>query len=147
MAYHYTLSGLDWVWLENGVSRVETPYGKGVTIEDQDGLHEAIIRTLITLPLPIRGQELRFIRDYLDMSQKELAAMLGVSRETIARREAERDRSVTATMTMAIRSYLALRLDDPVLTRQVEALVRRAEDARLQQLHFTDHDGGWAVAA
>ena len=39
MVYHYTESGLNNVFLENGVSIHEAVYGKGVSIMDTDGLH------------------------------------------------------------------------------------------------------------
>jgi hypothetical protein len=35
--YHYTESGLDNVWLANGYTVIETPYGKGVSVRDADG--------------------------------------------------------------------------------------------------------------
>jgi len=40
--YHYTLCGLDNVWLENGYQVRETSYGQGISVHDVEGLHEVI---------------------------------------------------------------------------------------------------------
>ncbi|TRN63619.1 transcriptional regulator, partial [Pseudomonas syringae] len=37
--YKYKGSGLDGIFLKNGYTILETPYGEGVKIEDIDGLH------------------------------------------------------------------------------------------------------------
>lgn len=42
--YHYTESGLLNVWLVNGYQEHETPYGRGLSIEEADELHRAICR-------------------------------------------------------------------------------------------------------
>jgi DNA-binding transcriptional regulator YiaG len=59
----------DWVFLANGCTIHETPYGRGIAIQDADGLHALVLREIITSPHPLRGQELRFIRSMLDLSQ------------------------------------------------------------------------------
>ncbi|MFT3777134.1 MAG: transcriptional regulator [Ottowia sp.] len=71
--YHYTESGLDNVWLENGYTIHRTPYGKGVSIEDTDGLHLVIAQSIIKKPGRITGKELRFLRTLLGLSQQSLA--------------------------------------------------------------------------
>ena len=45
--YHYTECGLNKVWLLSGYQSHDTPYGKGVSIQNADGLHEAIARWLV----------------------------------------------------------------------------------------------------
>ena len=80
--YHYTESGLQNVWLENGFAIHETPYGKGVSIHDVTGLHRVIGCALARLPR-ITGPQVRFLRKELGLSQKELAALLGTSEQNV----------------------------------------------------------------
>ena len=70
--YHYTQCGLDNVWLTNGYEITETPYGKSLSIDDVEGLHTAITQALIDIARPLTGDELRFLRIHLDLSQKAL---------------------------------------------------------------------------
>ena len=85
--HHYTGCGLNNVFLANGYKEVETPYGKGVSIVDLEGLHDTIAKVLVEKPSPLTGEELRFLRNELDLSQKSLAQTCGVSEQSIARWE------------------------------------------------------------
>ena len=44
--FHYTMSGLEDVWLLNGFAIEHTCYSEGVRIEDADGLHRALARSM-----------------------------------------------------------------------------------------------------
>jgi DNA-binding transcriptional regulator YiaG len=88
--HHYTNCGLDYVWLVNGFEYVETPQGRGVRIHDLDGLLKAIADRVISSPARLRGQEVRFLRSMLDLSQDGFARVLGQTRPSVARREASR---------------------------------------------------------
>src|ERR1700730_4901525 len=44
--YQYTQCGLDDVYILNGYKRRQTPYGSGITVENVEGLHEAIAQHL-----------------------------------------------------------------------------------------------------
>lgn len=85
--YHYTESGLNNVWLLSGFAIQNTPYGKGVSIENMEGLHRAIATLLVRDKPRWSGGEFRFIRKELDMSQKSLADIFGKDVQTIARWE------------------------------------------------------------
>lgn len=94
MAYHYIESGLDNVWLENGYTVHETAYGNGVSIQDTEGLHRVIGHWLVSLPKPLNGAEVRFLRLEMDTTQKHLAAFLGVEEQAVRRWEKARDKPV-----------------------------------------------------
>jgi len=85
--YHYKESGLDTVYLLNGYEIVDTSGGKGVNIQDVEGLHDAIGRTIIEITKKLSGQEFRFLRTELLMSQAVLAKLLHVKELTVARWE------------------------------------------------------------
>jgi DNA-binding transcriptional regulator YiaG len=92
--YHYEASGLPYVFLKNGFERVETPYGKGVTIHDLPGLHKAIAQILIGSTHPLLGCEFRFLRTELGLSQAELGELLGRDVQSVARWEKGRNQRV-----------------------------------------------------
>jgi putative transcriptional regulator len=85
--YQYTECGLDNVYLVNGFEPVETPRGKGVHIENMQGLHRAIGRFLLEERKHLSGKELRFLRHELNMTQEDLCLLVGVDVQTIARWE------------------------------------------------------------
>lgn len=87
MTYHYTMCGLDYVYLDNGYRKEETEYGSGVAILHADTLDTVIAMLIIRYPARLRGQEVRFLRAITQISQTELANQLGVKRITVARWE------------------------------------------------------------
>lgn len=82
--YHYTESGLRNVWLVNGYKRHKTAYGPGRSIEDAHGLHRTIALWIIANRKRLSGSELRFLRKELDLSQAQLARMLGCEEQTVS---------------------------------------------------------------
>jgi putative transcriptional regulator len=85
--YHYTESGLDTVFLENGYEYKNTPGGKTVTIQDIEGLHRCIGLTLVAKRQRLTGKEFRYLRTELLLSQANLAKVLDVTELTIGRWE------------------------------------------------------------
>ena len=94
--YHYEGSGLPYVYLKNGYELVESPYGQGVTIHDIDGLHDALGNAIVSSPVQLTGQEFRFLRVELNLSQAGLAAALGCNEQSVARWEKSKSRQVNA---------------------------------------------------
>lgn len=85
--YHYRESGLPNVYLSSGYREVKTPYGPSVVIKDVDGLHYAIAAMLVNERPHLTGPEVRFIRRYLEKTQAELGAVLGVEEQSVRRWE------------------------------------------------------------
>ncbi|MGB0682077.1 MAG: helix-turn-helix domain-containing protein [Magnetovibrionaceae bacterium] len=110
MSYHYTLCGLDNIYLTNGVDEHQTEYGDGVSIQNADDLDTAIALAVISLPYRLQGQDLRFLRSLLDLSQKELADRLGTQRVTIARWEGKPYTPITGSADRLLRFYCSERL-------------------------------------
>ena len=113
-SYHYTGCGLDYVYLANGFRRQKTPYGSGVSITDADGLHKAIARHIVSSPPRLRGQEIRFLRSMLDVSQAGLGDILGVSRATVARWEGNAETPIPSGTDRALRLFYAAENSRPV---------------------------------
>lgn len=84
--YHYKECGLDNIYLRNGFEVRPTNRGKMIHIHNLEGLHRAIGEILLEKK-HINGKELRFLRTELNMTQANLAGMMGADVQTVARWE------------------------------------------------------------
>ena len=121
--YPYKESGLDNVYLENGYHIHKTPYGEGVAIEDTDGLHRVIGRWLVSLPKPLNGAELRFLRIEMDTTQRHLAEIIGATEQTLRLWEKHRTKSIPGPADRLIRTLYSEYLGgDGSVRRSLERL-------------------------
>ena len=104
MAYPYTEIGLDYIYLEDGYTIHKTPYGEGISIANTEGLHRAIGKWLISLPKPLTGAELRFLRVEMDITQRNLAAILGTSEQTLSLWERNRKKAMPGSPDRLLRA-------------------------------------------
>jgi len=80
---HYTLCGLDNVYLLNGFD-IEDMDGEVFTaVRNVEGLHRMIALRLAVLRRPMSGQEIRFLRKDLGFTQEELAKLFRVTRKRV----------------------------------------------------------------
>jgi putative transcriptional regulator len=141
--YRYTASGLDWVYLANGFHVENTAYGRGIVIENVDDLHDAIARTIIGSPRAIRGQEVRFLRAALDLSQSHLARMLGVKPLAVKRWEAARSKGLPGTADRALRLLYAGKMGDRRLVQRVIELLSELDEIENTPQVFSETAQGW----
>jgi putative transcriptional regulator len=146
--YHYTESGLDNVYLVNGFERVETPYGKGLSIHDVEGLHRTIGLQLAGQSAQLTGREIRFLRHELDLSQKLLSGLLGVDEQSVARWEKGTNKIPTPAQRLPGAYYKSKICEtDPDLAATLERLSQLdAEIHRLMTLARSSEDE-WIVCA
>lgn len=83
-AYHYTECGLPNVYLVNG--------RPSLLIEDIDGLHSAIGKLLVQKTRALAGEDIRFLRTQMNLSQTTLGEQLCVSLRTVYRWEKNQSR-------------------------------------------------------
>lgn len=142
--YHYTESGLQNVWLNNGYKVKKTTSGKAVAIVDADGLHQAIGRA-IACKAYMTGAELRFLRKELDLSQSRFGKLVGASEESVSLWE--RRGRVPKSASRLIQAVYLETIDGNV--RLKELIERLAEMDRTHQdkLIFEDTTMGWREAA
>lgn len=86
--YHFKAAGLPGIYLLNGVEFENDPdYGELISIANERGLRRAIGLYIIEKPEPMTGAEFRFLRKQMELTQAELAPLMGVSDQTIANYE------------------------------------------------------------
>lgn len=147
--YHYTSCGLDYVYLRNGYVERQTRHGTGVAIHDAGALHEAIARAVITRPERLRGQEVRFLRSLLKLSQDGLARILRTQRASVARWEGRPNHQVPGTADSALRLFYALRADHHGLAEQICDVLAEIDDLEHQiavmghQIRLRETGNGW----
>lgn len=146
--YHYEECGLPNIHLKNGYKIEEhTEYGETVSIDNLKGLHDAIGLDIVNNRHPLMtGEEFRFLRIELDLSQKALGGLLGdVTDQTIANYEKN------APQAMADR-FLRVLYKEKVCgnTKIMENLERLNElDREIteyeKELEFEEIEDGWMV--
>lgn len=121
--YRYLGCGLPNVFLRNGYELVKTPYGKGVTIHDLDGLHAALGGAIVCSPEPLIGHEFRFLRTELALSQAGLAELFGCNEQSVARWEKGKSKQVNAPAERLLRLlYKEAKLGDKKLAPLLKTL-------------------------
>lgn len=148
--YHYTACGLDYVYLQNGYKVHETKHGKGVSISNAQGLHEAIARMIIGHMPRLRGQEVRFLRAQLKLSQDGLARILRTRRGSVARWEGMPDHAIPGTADAALRMFYALKADKHTLAERMVDLLTELDElehqiAMKEAMNFRETAGEWAT--
>lgn len=144
MAYHYTESGLRNVYLENGYTFHETPYGKAVSIMDVEGLHRAI-GISIAKKARLTGSELRFLRKELGLSQRGLAELIGSSEQSVSLWE-RRGRMPKLADRIVRLLYLETAEGNLKVKSALEELVQLDEHPS-DRLAFQAETEGWKEAA
>ena len=104
--YHYRECGLDDVYLANGFKRFKSARGTSIAIENIDQLHAAIGTHLCDQPRELSGNEVRFLRRELMLSQAALAHLVGVKEQTVHRWEADKNSMPRSTEALLRRLYM-----------------------------------------
>lgn len=143
--YHYTECGLDNIYLVNGFESMDTPYGKAVRVEDREGLHRAIGLMLVEEKPELNGKEFRFLRHEMNLTQKDLAAVLDVNVQSVARWEKGHSR-----IDGPAKNILRLLYQEFIggNNKIIEPLKKLAEldeaiNGDQDELTFEDTDAGW----
>lgn len=143
--YHYTESGLDYVYLANGFDIRETERGAMVSFVDLDGLHRAIGHFIVTERHRLSGAEMRFLRLELGLSQAALARLLGATERTVARWETGRNKPPLAAEG-ALRLLYQEHTEDRVQVAESFRRMGESEERDDRRLELTE-DHGWDRAA
>lgn len=139
--HHYTECGLDNVWLQNGYTEADTPYGKAVSVAKADQLCEVIADQLAKKPSRLTGKELRFLRVQMGLSQAAMAKAQGVTEQNVSLWE-RRGKVPKANDHLARLCYLAHRAGDEPL-RKVFDRIMAVERLIHQRIVATAGRNGW----
>jgi DNA-binding transcriptional regulator YiaG len=149
--HHFKNCGLDYVWLRNGFEYRDTPNGRAVRIHDLNGLHEAIAKWVVTNPMRFRGQEVRYLRSMLGLSQDGLSKALGRKRASVARWEADRMKAIPQSADHSLRMFYVLKATGHEVACKLVELLSELDELQhgvqeQKEARFAD-DVGWKAAA
>jgi DNA-binding transcriptional regulator YiaG len=145
--YHYTMCGLDDIYLVSGYELSETEYGNGVVIDDMDGLHRAIGEYLVTSKKSLNPKEVRFLRHDMDLTQTHLADLLRVTDQTVARWE-KGEVPIPGPAELLLRALYLGHVSKSVDVRKLAEQIRELEERAPGKHLFAPTDNGWqAIAA
>jgi DNA-binding transcriptional regulator YiaG len=134
---HYTDCGLDNIYLSNGFETETIDGEEYLTVKDMDGLHRAIGLHIVLERKAPSGKELRFLRNELDMSQAELARVLGVTDQSVARWE-KGQCEPNGPAVLALRMIYLLSLLPPKEREEVMGSLLKRLEALSEQDETTD---------
>ena len=145
-AYHYLQCGLDNVWLENGFEIMENEYGSFVRIDRADELDRTIAAYLTEKTTPLTGQEFRFLRQQLDMSQKRIGELMGKEAQTVA--IWEKSKELNRDVDFLIRHiYRQTVLNERRTYIEMVDHLNHLDREEHGRLRFLESDNGWTCAA
>lgn len=142
--FHYTQCGLDYIYLCNGVDFKERDGETFYKIQDVDQLHDAIAHAIITSPSPLCGQELRFLRGLMGLSQESLARHVGRKRDAIAKPEMASHEPINKQLDRLVRFiYIGIKVIPEEMEKVTALMDDIAEEAYQREVDFSYEDG-WA---
>lgn len=144
--FHYTACGLDDVYLLSGYELEETPYGKGVSIKNADGLNKAIGAFLVVNKKLLSGKEIRFLRHQLDVTQSELARLFGTSTQQVARYEKEQS-DLPGPADRLLRLLYSEHTKQSFQVRDLLLMLDQMDDRAINKMVFERDHGDWKKAA
>ena len=143
----YSGCGLPNIFLANGYTEVETPYGMTVSVDNVTGLHRAIGMEIVNKEPTLSGPEFRFLRKELELSQCKLGSLLGRDAQTIALWEKEKN-DLPKMADMLLRAIYSENLNGNVqiinMIERLNELDRVERDER--RFEFRETEEGWRAA-
>lgn len=143
----YRACGLDNVYLRSGYTIKERHGERYMSVKNADELHEAIAFHLASRKKALRGQEIRFLRKYLGLTQAQLGEKFGVTDQTVARYEKE-DSAFEGPADMLLRLLVLAKVVGGAI--EIEDTVRQVRDTDSvanDNLTLAYEADGWKVAA
>jgi len=145
-AYHFTESGLDYVRLTSGYLLRETKAGPTVRFVDMQGLMATIGRLMVETKRKLQGQDIRFLRTELDLSQAAMASRFGVTERTVIRWENDKV-PIPATADALLRAFYLEQQDGKPHASEALGWVGELQEQQSTQLVLEYVDGEWQQQA
>lgn len=123
-AHHYTESGLLNVYIEGILIEVDDEGDEIVTIPAINELHRTIALGIVSHAKGIAGEELRFLRTEMGLTQAELAALVHRDKQTIGRWE-RNEIEIDSSAEALLRRFAIEKLELPTDTG-IDELSRRS---------------------
>lgn len=144
--YNYRGCGLDDIWLVSGYEVKGDDGEQTVTIKNLDGLHKAIGASLVERKVLLTGKEIRFLRLQMDLTQSQLARLVGCDTQQIARYEKGENKMpgpMDRLLRMIFRCHQGWRGSVRKILQELDKVDSRIGEKQI----FKDTPNGWKAAA
>ena len=138
--YHYTESGLDNIYLLNGVHTIKEDGDTFTSINYLEQLHLQIAKTLVDKHSPLEAKEFKFLRVELNLSQKALAELLGVDSQTVARWEKSETAIPRGSDVLLRAYYLESQAEDSKIALLLKILAESETTEIMARIEFEEQD-------
>lgn len=143
----YDWCGLDDVYLLSGFTRtIEEDGEESISIRNMDGLHRAIGNHLAEHKKALNGKEIRFLRKQMGISQDELADILSVTDQTVARWE-KGECEIPGPAELLVRLVFLSDVIPKINPRELAARLREVDSGPKEKQVFTATEDGWQPLA
>lgn len=143
----YTGCGLDNVYLRNGYEVYTMASGEeAVQIQDLAGLHRAIATVIVDSTAPFDAKTFKFLRKEQDMSQRQLARILGVEEQTVSLWERARQpipQSADLLLRGLVKECLSGNAELQKMVDRANSLDRDLRDIEMR-IELLQKDGHWS---
>ena len=144
--YHYKTIGLDNIFLKNGFDEIETDYGVAVSIHNLDGLHRVIGLEISLNKRELSGNEFRFLRKELGLSQVQIAKTLGISESTVRNWENDRVEKISASPAAIVKQMFIESVgNNSTLTELLDSICALNNEIHHLTVELEEHENGWLV--
>ena len=137
---HFALANL---YLTNGYHEVETPYGPAREYVREDELEQCVRRVLLRKPERLRGWDLRFLRNGLNLSQAEFGQMVDRDAQTVARWEKSVD-PVPKFVDQTIRARFAAKYESGMGIEELVSYVDSTARKLPEKILLSLTNAGWS---
>lgn len=144
-SYHYTESGLSNVFIQGVQVEIDDEGDQVVTIDHVNELHKVIALGIVSHEKGIAGDELRFLRTEMGMTQAELGAFVHREKLTIGRWE-RGEVEIDGVSEASIRR-LAIEKLDLSSNSGIDELSRKSiPTAEMQPINIVANDTGYELS-
>jgi len=144
--YHYKTIGLDNIFLKNGFDEIETDYGVAVSIHNLDGLHKVIGLEISLNKRELSGNEFRFLRKELGLSQVQIAKTLGISESTVRNWENDRVEKISASPAAIVKQMFIESVgNNSTLTELLDSICALNNEIHHLTVELEEHENSWLV--
>lgn len=150
--YHYTECGLNNIYLVNGFKITKSGDDEEIFIHDIHGLHKAISNILIFKKGLLEGDEIKFIRAMLDLSQNKLAALIGCRYQQILLWEKNKNKiskPADRLLRITLYTYLHKEIDNGEVFDRINEIadLDAAEADHSNKIEFKEIKDTWQMVA
>ena len=143
----YTGCGLDYVILQNGFTLKTFGQTTAISITDVDALWDTIARTIVASKPMLEGQDVRFLRGKLDLTQDELAQAFGITRQAVIGWERKRNEAVPNSPARLLRLLYDAQTKSGIFgASSIESLTNLNSAPMMPIAPFEHQDTNWQQA-